>query len=216
MNLGIIGKLGSGKTSAAEYIISKYGYTRMSLATPVKFIADEYFGVKSKADPRARKLWQKIGTDWFRSEDPDVWVKYLKKSIEALKVDPVICDDGRFINEVDSMLSWGWKLIYLECSEEERERRCIKRDGIFDKALLNHPSETGVDEIVAKYCGGNYITVCGARYYESGVIAVNAENDMRTTFENLDKVMEQLRINPKHNLNLDIYIPQLFDKLKSK
>jgi len=37
-NIGIIGKMGAGKTTVAKYLEDKYGYQRTSLAEPMRQI----------------------------------------------------------------------------------------------------------------------------------------------------------------------------------
>jgi dephospho-CoA kinase len=150
MNIGIIGKLGSGKTFAANHIIEKYGFQRISLATPIKDIMGKYFKVYDKTDPRYRRLAQQIGTDWFRSENPDIWIDYM---IDETKFSDLsyVCDDVRFVNEATKLLKNGWILFYLDCPEQIRIERCTLRDGAVDITRLNHPSETGVDDILKEF-----------------------------------------------------------------
>jgi cytidylate kinase len=201
MNLGIIGKLGSGKTSAANYLINEYGFKRYSLADPIKEIASELLDVKDKTDPRARKILQMIGTEWFRSIDDLVWVKYMKKRIDRDANKRVVCDDVRFMNEAESTLGWGWRLIYLDSPLEIRKQRCINRDGVFNDALLNHPSETGVDDILDKFCnyhnGVSSIAIAGVTYWDSGIISIDSSGSMDEMNTELDKVMERLEISKK-------------------
>lgn len=152
MNIAIIGKLGSGKSTAARFLHDKYGFDLLSLATPIKFIMLEYFEVKDKTDPRYRPLAQKIGTDWFRSEYPEVWVNHLFRRMKKdAMTDWIAVDDCRFPNEAEAFLKAGWKLIYLDCSDATRIHRCIARDGTFDPNTLNHKSEIGIDTIVELY-----------------------------------------------------------------
>lgn len=147
-NIGIIGKLGSGKTSLANYLAKEFLYRRISFADPMKQMAKEFFNVE-KGDPLYRELMQKLGTDWFRSVDEDVWVKHLLGRTKGQK--RLVIDDVRFPNEAAGLLGAGWKLLYLDCREEIRIERVTQRDGSFDPACLTHPSETGVDEIIQQY-----------------------------------------------------------------
>ena len=146
MNIGIIGKLGSGKTTAANYLVSQYGYIKHSLADPMREIVSNIFGIQDKTDPRYREIMQLLGTDWFRSYDRDVWVNYLKHQIDQRK-QPVVCDDVRFLNEAEAMLEWGWKLIYIMCPSDIRIARSLARDGTFDPKCLEHESEMQIDLI---------------------------------------------------------------------
>jgi dephospho-CoA kinase len=149
MNIGLIGGLGSGKTTIANYLFKQYGYCKMSLADPMRDIAKNIFDIHDKTDPRYRVLMQKLGTDWFRSFDPDVWVKYLKRRIDKAdwEYPGIVVDDVRFINEAITLLDWGWSLIYIDCPVEIRKERCLKRDGNFNEESLKHISELEVEQI---------------------------------------------------------------------
>jgi dephospho-CoA kinase len=181
-NIGVIGKLGSGKTSAANFLIDNYGYTRLSLADPIKEIMKEYLDIKDKRDPRYRKTAQMIGTDWFRSVDPLVWVKYLLKRAFRAKDRKIICDDVRFENEANSLLNNNWLLLYLDCPLEVRKQRCINRDGVFDDATVNHPSETGVDDIIKRF-GANL-----------NLITIDASSSMFEMFDFIEFELEKREI----------------------
>lgn len=180
VNVGLIGKLGSGKTFAANYLCDKYNFVRLSLAQPIKDIMAEYFGVMDKTNPRYRGLAQKIGTDWFRSEDPDVWVKNLIHRANVRNdvfAQSVVCDDVRFVNEASTLLNQSWVMIYLDCPDEIRMERCKKRDGVFDASLMNHPSETGVDDILKLF---------GSRIY-----TVNSSGTIEETNKQLDIILQR-------------------------
>lgn len=175
MNIGIIGRLGSGKTFAANYLVKKYGFHKVSLATPIKEIMAKYFKVYDKSDARYRRLAQKIGTDWFRSEYPDVWIDYMIE--ETSKYDELfVCDDVRFLNEAERLLSSGWLLLYMDCPDQIRIERCILRDKTFDPLTMNHPSETGVEEILNKY--------------QSKIINIDSSGSMENTNKQLDDIVQ--------------------------
>jgi dephospho-CoA kinase len=149
MNIGIIGGLGSGKSTIANYLFENYGYQKMSLADPMRQIARDIFNIHDKTDSRYRVLMQKLGTDWFRSFDPDVWVKYLKRRINNVtwEYKGIVVDDVRFLNEAEALLDWGWTLLYLDCPVEIRKQRCLSRDGNFDEKALEHQSEKEAEQI---------------------------------------------------------------------
>lgn len=147
MNIGLVGGLGSGKTTIANYLVGKHGYKKYSLADPMRELIQKYFKVNDKHDPRYRALMQKLGTDWFRKEDPLVWVNYLRDRLEQDNESSIVVDDVRFMNETIALLSWGWQLIYIDCPIDIRRARCIQRDGCFDEKSLEHQSEIEVEQI---------------------------------------------------------------------
>jgi len=106
MLVAISGKAGSGKDTAADYLVRKKYFTKISLADPIKRICGEIYGfsyeqlfgpseMRSKPDERyptsdgeyltVRKAAQKVGTDCFRSLYEDTWVNYLLKTIKQLQ-----------------------------------------------------------------------------------------------------------------------------------
>jgi dephospho-CoA kinase len=181
MNIGLIGKLGAGKTFAAQHLIDKYGFQRISLATPIKDIMSEYLGIRDKTHPDYRRMAQKIGTDWFRSEYPDIWIDYMIKKSKEINHN-YICDDVRFVNEAEKLINNNWILIYLDCPEDIRIERCKKRDGVFDYSTLNHPSETGVDDIIFNFATDIFFV------------------DSNGTIENTNKQLDEIMNNYLNNL----------------
>lgn len=123
--LCISGKRGSGKTMLAK-ALEKYGYTRLSLAKNLKDKCKWEFGLTDdqvngcmKESPTQygnyltpREIMIKMGA-FYRSIDPDYWLKALYPSIEA--VDKVVIDDVRFLNEIKYLKeNYNAKLVRLE------------------------------------------------------------------------------------------------------
>ena len=141
MNVGIIGKMGSGKTTAAEFLVENHGFARMGLADPIRNFVINEIGIKGKEDPLYRIMAQKIGTDVVRKHKPSAWIDNLCRRAEQ-ETRPIVVGDIRFINEAEELSKRGWKLVYLKCPREIRVRRCKERDGYFDEETMNHLSET--------------------------------------------------------------------------
>lgn len=135
MNIGFIGPMGSGKTTAANYLVNSYGFSKRSFADPMRQYCEAILGI-TKQNPQYRKAMQELGA-WGRRYDKDCWVKYLVNNMD----DGIVIDDIRYINEAKTLLDHGFKLIYLYASQEKRIQRCQKRDGCFDFNSLYHESE---------------------------------------------------------------------------
>lgn len=154
MNIAFIGRLGSGKSTAAR-ILEQDGWVRHSWAEPVRAIfAMAYDGdvtgpgyaetkkreylVKTHEGHRVvtgRHLLQLIGTEAMReSVDLDFWLKAGLRNIDDR---PTVNDDTRFLNEADALRERGFKLVR------------IVRPG-FDQAST-HASETEQDRIAVDY-----------------------------------------------------------------
>ena len=101
MKLAIIGKICSGKTTAADILIElNNDFQKLSFAGKVKSIAIDLFDMEKKD----RKLLQQIGT-YMREIEPDVWANYVVK--QSKKYDYVVIDDLRYKNEYD-LLKKKW------------------------------------------------------------------------------------------------------------
>lgn len=114
MIIGICGKARSGKDTIANYLHNEYGFKRMALADPLKFVVQEVFALDTDNvwDPilreqplkdwpgwTVRKLLQFIGTDLFRDHiDKDIWVKSLCLKLAKEQTNYVV-SDIRFPNE---------------------------------------------------------------------------------------------------------------------
>lgn len=157
--IGITGKAGSGKTTAANFLSEKRYYV-MSFATPLKLMSEyildsfDMFPVVNKNEIipglncTVRHLYQTLGTEWGRQcIHPDLWVLCAKHSIDRVtdfrkfKVlyDGIVFDDVRFSNEADFIRKEGGKIIHL-----------VRENSIDD----NHQSELGINPE-----GSDYIIV---------------------------------------------------------
>lgn len=130
--LGITGKAGSGKDTAADYLVRTHGFVKQSCAGPLKQ-ALTVMGFPEPAD-RARKeekiegfdfTWreaaQKLGTEFGRALDQDIWVKILRRQLQAvqdLEEDTgvqarYVISDIRFDNEAAMIRGLGGVIIHL-------------------------------------------------------------------------------------------------------
>lgn len=144
------GKKQSGKTTAVTSIVNKIQKTNrwreISFMAGLKFIVQSCFGAtqsnlygtedeKNELLPcgkSTRELLQIIGTDWFRSLDPDCWVNSYKMTISETSPDTIIVTpDVRFPNEVKCIQDLGGHVIRLLRSPYDDQ----------------HESETALDTI---------------------------------------------------------------------
>lgn len=144
--IGISGKLGSGKTTAAKYL-AKHGYTIVNYADILKCSAAAILGVdKSLCYTREGKntiipelnitigaFLQQYGTA-MRSIDDDIWVKLLFRNIDTHK--EIVIADVRFPNEARAIHERGGKVIRLSAAEPLINN---------DSRDRNHISETALD-----------------------------------------------------------------------
>ena len=74
IKLAFAGQMRAGKDTCGDYVSRKYGGVIMKFATPIYDIM--YYAQKRTRKPQEkwRKFLQVVGTELFRSEDPNVWI----------------------------------------------------------------------------------------------------------------------------------------------
>lgn len=141
----INGRACAGKDTIADYLVKSYGFTKVSFASGIYFIAYEYFGMTTKD----RSLLQTIGES-MRNIDADVWVKRTFKI--AKKIDKCVISDLRKENEYYYAIQNGFTPIRVHADLNIRIERSIKRDGVYpDLSTWENASETGADHLNYKY-----------------------------------------------------------------
>lgn len=150
--IGLAGRKGSGKDTVADMIYRlslEEGDESFSIAfaDPVKEVCRTAFRIehkwfrdrelKSTVHPKwgitPREMMQKVGTDMFRSFDPNIWIKYVQHELmfHYGKVKFLVVSDVRFENEADMVRNLGGKIWHIQGRGE---------DGVGD----SHSSEAGV------------------------------------------------------------------------
>ncbi|WIC90176.1 deoxynucleoside monophosphate kinase [Arthrobacter phage VroomVroom] len=162
--VGMIGRKRVGKDTFADTLVAEYGFTRVSLAGPLKDaalrlnpivgpspipgglgsdyrrLADvvEAIGWEKAKDfvPGVRETLQRLGTDAIRAIDDTFWIRAAVKAIDAID-GPVVITDVRFPNEADMIQALAGYTVRIE--------RSLPDDGDV------HPSETALDNFVADF-----------------------------------------------------------------
>jgi len=131
MIIGICGEAGSGKDTAADFLVKHHGFVKVALADPMKRFCSEVFGwskeqlwgpseERNKPDPRnlygtplRDPLWfpmpltprhalQQLGTQWGRGCFEDVWVEYAVRVHERLQSGGYAYDQQRGLFSVST------------------------------------------------------------------------------------------------------------------
>ncbi len=136
--VSICGFQGSGKDTIANYLISEYGFVKISFAGAIKDIASVMFGWdrqklegltkedrewRETVDPwwekqlnlpiSPRYIMQQFGTELFRRHfHPDIWVKVVEKKLT--EYENVVITDCRFPNEIKMVKDNGGILVHVE------------------------------------------------------------------------------------------------------
>lgn len=124
LNVALCGGIGHGKDTVAGYLVARYRYVAISIAEPLKRVAMEIFGLErrhvfgtqqDKLEELAhvrdaaglpqtpRRILEWLGTEGFRTLDPDVWMKLAQRRAQEANAHgiPVVFSDTRFANEFD-------------------------------------------------------------------------------------------------------------------
>ncbi|RSM66621.1 hypothetical protein DMH03_05830 [Amycolatopsis sp. WAC 01376] len=127
-SVGIVGRMRSGKDTAAGVLTRHHGYTRMGFADPLKTMAYETSPIlregerladvvdrlgweRAKDDyPEARRVLQRLGVSARETLGPDVWVKALTDRVRLVH-SPVVVPDCRFINEAAELRARGFVIL---------------------------------------------------------------------------------------------------------
>lgn len=143
----ITGKSENGKSLAANIIKEKLETEGkkvliLAFAGYLKFIAKTYFNWDGKKDEAGRTLLQRLGTDFVRKKNPDLWVKTVYDLIYTFEddFDYFILDDTRFPNEID---------YFHERNQFSYITIRVNRVGFENSLSLEqklHPSETSLDD----------------------------------------------------------------------
>jgi hypothetical protein len=162
MLIGITGKIGSGKSTAANYLSDCCGFKEYTMAEPIKQIG-EVFGFthkqlygtqKDKSEIHSywrvsgREFLQKIGTDMFRDLLPklipnmkiskSVWCDIFRLKYDGLT--STVVSDIRFPDEAQMIRDLGGVIIRIT---RDRPPKDPKDPNTFS----SHISESGQDEI---------------------------------------------------------------------
>ena len=127
--IGIAGRLGSGKTLAADILCSKYGFVKVKFAQPIKDMMrslgldDRHIEGDLKDVPcdlldgeTPRWAMQSLGTEWGRSLiSENLWLNRWRQTVEQhLNLNSnVVVDDMRFPNEYEMVKDLNGQVIVL-------------------------------------------------------------------------------------------------------
>lgn len=173
-----MGKMGSGKTTAAQYLVEKYKFTQVSFAARLKEIATKACRMKEKD----RELLQNLGS-MIRDDVPTYWLDVIKKRVEAEPEASFVLDDLRFKNELEMLLKLGFLVIRLATPREHR----FERMGIplppTPTEQENHISETDLDKTIPLYTYTNMGSKEGLQVFVEHVI-----QDYRSLWAQQDEI----------------------------
>ncbi|WP_274585837.1 hypothetical protein V9W64_10630 [Neisseria leonii] len=147
--IGLTGKAGSGKSTAANIISRNFGFVQVSFAEPVKRAVKEIFGLShwfDLNDPQVkdslipgtdvtyRHALQTLGTDWGRKMiAEDLWVDQVRRRLQYDYLNAVVTD-VRFPDEAAMIRKMGGKIVHIE-----------RRNRSAAAGTDSHESEAGIE-----------------------------------------------------------------------
>lgn len=150
--IGLAGRAGAGKSTAAKYLIEQKGYVRLPFAAPLKkmLLALGLNERETDGDLKEmpcdillgqtpRRALQFLGTEWGRNLiHPDLWIELWRREAARLLNEghSVVADDCRFQNEARALQRLGGKIILIRTenphesvfSDHASERQEIEPD----------------------------------------------------------------------------------------
>ncbi|NGM81219.1 AAA family ATPase [Paenibacillus sp. 7124] len=193
-NIGLIGKLRSGKSAAGDYLASKYGYTQFAFGDELKDdFHREYPDIPREPKPRAG--YQEYGQRMRRERGENVWIdaclgkiadihdnyalgKLVRYYGELAEPFRAVITDCRQLNEAEALASRSFVLIRVEAPDSLRIQRAKAAGDTFTDADLAHDTETALDGCTADFTVVN----------DAGLAELYAQ---------IDEIMGYLRLTPE-------------------
>lgn len=172
MIVGLSGRAGAGKSTAAKHLAS-LGFAHHSFAAPLKEAAKLIFSLtdaqvygdqKAIIDPfwrmTPRAILQLLGTECLRNGfSDDVWIRSLMRRIDG--VADVVIDDVRFQNEAAAIRSAGGLIIRVERYDAKAVGGVVGHQSendltsySFDAVIENHgglfPFQCALERVLAR------------------------------------------------------------------
>jgi len=141
--IAIGGKMGTGKSSLADFLVKCFQFKKYSFAAKLKELATDLFNMEVKD----RELLQILGTK-VRELEKDAWVNFVIKQISAEKPLRAVIDDMRYLNEADILRKNDFTLVKLYTPESLVSKRGVAG---FSPEAMQHPSEIEIDAIKPHY-----------------------------------------------------------------
>lgn len=165
-SVAIVGEFCSGKTTLADYLVTHYGYTRVSFAKRLKEVAaavyngglpiekNGYYGTVREGggvELSGRAILQELGQS-VKALDEYFWIRWLLSDIDAGEYGdgPFVSDDTRFPYEAAALRARGFALVRVKTPPPVRNQRYVALYGRSPtEAEMKHPSEVESKKIEA-------------------------------------------------------------------
>jgi adenylate kinase family enzyme len=123
MKIAFCGYAGVGKTTAANFLVRNFGYTKLSFANAVKEKAKELFPDLEFIKPYTkceRRLLIAIGNS-IRSVNNQYWVRLLEEKLDEIESKDIVIDDVRFLVEEKFLRRKGFLIVRIDVPEDKHK-----------------------------------------------------------------------------------------------
>lgn len=140
--IGLVGHIGSGKTSVSKYLQDNYGAKEYRFSQILMDILDRLYL------PHERAHLQNLGKSLRAELGKDVIVNAFKYDLEKDQSEMLIVDGIRYENEVEMLKEKGGQLIFITASPGVRYERAVARgekgeaEITFEQFLESEKAET--------------------------------------------------------------------------
>jgi len=121
--IGLAGKIASGKETVGKYLIKKFGAKKIRFSDPLRKI----LGILNLPD--SRQNLQTLSTIIRQNFGENILAKSVMRTVARSKNNLIIIDGVRRASDIDDFKkNKNFYLIYIEASQENRYKRCVKRN----------------------------------------------------------------------------------------
>jgi dephospho-CoA kinase len=174
--VGLVGRIGSGKTSVSEHLHLKYGASQYRFSQILVDILERLHL------PPKREYLQTLGTVLREELDQNAIVYALEKDLEKDPADIIVIDGIRYENEVEMLRKFENNvMIFIDSPVKDRYKRCIMRE----KSKMSFAEFLEIEMKETE----RYIDVIGRK----AEYVIKNTGTLQELLEKVDKIMEEIK-----------------------
>lgn len=117
--LALVGKAKVGRSAVAKYLEAQHGFKKMDLQDGVNRTLRTLYGWTSYT--RVPWVTRLRVYDALYKIDPNIWITFLLWKIERTKMQDIVVDDVRYLNELEILKNLGFKVVRITSPEIRRQ-----------------------------------------------------------------------------------------------
>lgn len=180
--IGIAGRIGSGKDTAAKYLIDNHNFNKMAFADSLKDAVGVVFGwdreLLEGATPESRR-WREAEDKWWSAKlgmtitprwvlqqwgtevlrhgfHGDIWIASMENRLLKNVDSNIVVTDCRFYNELEAIKRIGGKVYRIERGGEQEWYSYAKSYNTFHDTLSKHVLEDRYGIHASEYSSVGY------------------------------------------------------------